>query len=92
MNHPLEQLRNCTDIATLRPALHSICNEYGGVSRLDILPARHAGKQQALCFLRMNSHEEEERLMSALGVGRFAGDLVVVVDMQSVVASAGATA
>ncbi len=83
MNDPLKKLRSCTEIATLRPALYSICNEYGSISQLDILPAYQAGKHQAICFLRMNSEEEENHLMMALGVGRFGGNLVVVVDMPS---------
>ncbi len=81
MNHPLEKLKNCTEIAHLRTTLRSICDQYGSISQLDILSAFQAGKHQALCFLRMNSVEEENHLMAALGVGRFAGNLVVVVDM-----------
>ncbi len=38
-------------------------------------------KQQALCFVRMASEEEEQQLMSGLGIGRFGGELVVVVDL-----------
>lgn len=81
MNHPLEKLKSCTEISHLRTTLRSICDPYGSISQLDILSAFQAGKHQALCFLRMNSEEEENHLMAALGVGRFAGNLVVVVDM-----------
>ncbi|RZJ26018.1 MAG: hypothetical protein EOO54_04355 [Haliea sp.] len=83
MNQQFEQLKNYADITTLRPALHSLCSRYGSVARLDILAASQAGKRQALCFLRMDSPEEERELMSELGVGRFAGDLVMVVDLHT---------
>ena len=50
---------------------------------LDILAASQAGKRQALCFLRMVSADQENQLMRELGVGRFGGDLVVIVDLQT---------
>lgn len=81
MNNKFAHLQNFTDISTLRPALHSLCSRFGSVARLDILAARQAGRQQALCFLRMDSVEQESHLMSELGVGRFGGDLVVIVDL-----------
>lgn len=83
MHHEFDQLKNFADINTLKPALHSLCSRYGSVARLDILAASQAGKRQALCFLRMGSAEQEQRLMSDLGVGRFGGDLVVIVDLQT---------
>ncbi|WP_457282691.1 hypothetical protein [Polaromonas sp. P5_D5] len=60
-----------------------MCSRFGSVTQLNILPASHAGKQQALCFLRMATAEEEQRLMSGLGIGRFGGELVLVVDLQT---------
>jgi hypothetical protein len=83
MHHEFDQLNNFADISTLKPALHSLCSRYGSVARLDILAASQAGKRQALCFLRMGSAEQEHHLMSELGVGRFGGDLVVIVDLQT---------
>jgi len=83
MNHEFHQLNNFADISSLRPALHSLCSRYGSVARLDILAASQAGKRQALCFLRMDSADQEHHLMSELGVGRFGGDLVVIVDLQT---------
>jgi hypothetical protein len=83
MNTTFDQLRNFSDIGTLKPALHSLCSRYGSVARLDILAASQAGKRQALCFLRMDSVEQERQLMSDLGVGRFAGDLVMIVDLHT---------
>lgn len=83
MHHEFDQLKNFADINTLKPALHSLCSRYGSVARLDILAASQAGKRQALCFLRMGSAEQERHLMNELGVGRFGGDLVVIVDLQT---------
>jgi hypothetical protein len=77
----LDQLQQCPDIPTLRKVLKNMCERFGSVQQLNILPAAHAGKQQALCFLRMASGEEEQKLMSGLGIGRFGGELVVVVDL-----------
>jgi len=77
----LDQLQQCPDIATLETALRRMCARFGSVRQVNILPAAHAGKQQALCFLRMASEEEEQKLMSGLGIGRFGGELVVVVDL-----------
>ncbi|MDP1568081.1 MAG: hypothetical protein Q8L91_17735 [Polaromonas sp.] len=81
MNTSIQQLENFPDIGTLKPAIHSLCSRYGSVARLDILAASQAGKRQALCFVRMDSAEEERQLMSDLGVGRFAGDLVMIVNL-----------
>ena len=78
-----DQLQNFSDIGTLKPAIHSLCSRYGSVARLDILAASQAGKRQALCFVRMDSVEQERQLMTELGVGRFAGDLVMIVDLHT---------
>ncbi|WP_096698167.1 hypothetical protein [Polaromonas sp. AER18D-145] len=83
MHNEFDQLKNFPDIGTLRPALHSLCSRYGSVARLDILAASQAGKRQALCFLRMGSAAQEQQLMHELGVGRFGGDLVVIVDLST---------
>ena len=83
MNTALQQLRNCVDISDLKPALMALCSRFGSISRLDILAASQSGKRQALCFLRLDSAEQEQQLMNELGVGRFAGDLVVIVDLYS---------
>lgn len=81
MHQEFDHLKNYTDINTLKPALHSLCSRFGSVARLDILAASQAGKRQALCFLRMDSADQERQLMRELGVGRFGGDLVVIVDL-----------
>lgn len=81
MKDLLESLENCSDISELKPVLHALCTRFGSVSRLDVLPASQAGRRQALCFVRMQSLEEEEALVRELGIGRFGGALVVVVDL-----------
>lgn len=50
--------------------------------RLDVLMARQIGRRQAICFWRMESTEHEEAVISEFGVGRFGGDLVMVVDLE----------
>ncbi len=81
MNKLLETLEGCDDIDQLRPALGALCARYGSIARLDILPASHLGKRQALCFLRMDTEEQEDKIVRELGVGRFGGDLILVVDL-----------
>lgn len=83
MRHLLASLKNCTDIHTLRLAMQTLCESFGSITRLDIVAASQAGKRQALCFLRMDSELQEQRLMRELGMGRFGGDLILVVDLQS---------
>ena len=92
----LDQLDGRHDLAGLRTALHDLCSHFGSVRHLTILPANHVGRQQALCFLRMASSEEEARIMTALGIGRFGGELVLVLNLRpsqmSHAATAGASA
>lgn len=83
MTTPLDQLKACRDIRSVRPALYSLCERFGSVARLEVVAADQAGHHQALCFWRMQTPEEERRLMRALGVGRFGGELVTVVDLDS---------
>ena len=83
MINPLDSLKNFTDVCTLRPALLSLCSRFGSILRLDILTACQAGKRQALCFLRMDSAEQEQQIMNELGVGRFGGDIVLVIDLHN---------
>ena len=71
------------DVATLKPVLYSLCEKYGRIARLDVLTAIHEGTRQAICFLKMESPEKEENLMQTLGVGRFGGEIVFVVDLNA---------
>ena len=81
MHNYLQKLKDCTDHGELKSQLKTICSRFGPVVRLDVLIANQAGKRQALCFLRLHSEEQEQHLMNELGVGRFGGDIVVVIDM-----------
>jgi hypothetical protein len=81
MNETLYQLNHCPDVATLRGRMSSLFSGFGSISKLDIIDTVQAGRRQALCFLRLESTEQEKRLTRDLGVGRFGGDLVIVVDL-----------
>jgi hypothetical protein len=81
MKNKLESLENYENISELKPALQLLCARFGFVARLDVLEATQAGVRQALCFLRMESPEQEAKIVRELGVGRFGGDLVLVVDL-----------
>jgi hypothetical protein len=83
----LDRLRHYPDVATLKPVLHSLCEKFGRVTRLDVLTALHAGTKQAICFLRLESPEKEQVLMQTLGVGRFGEEIVFVVDLYPAVSS-----
>jgi len=76
-----QEFRRCRDLGTLRSRVTELSARFGALSRLDILTAVHAGRQQAICFLRMQTAEQERRLMKTLGVGRFGGEIVFVVDL-----------
>ena len=80
--HSLRDLQQCADVTTLTPALHGLCSHFGRIEKLAILTAMHEGAQQAICFLRLESPEKEQILMKTLGVGRFGGEVVFVVDLK----------
>jgi hypothetical protein len=82
LNSPLDRLQYCVGIEELKEQLHVICAPYGRIQRLDVLRAQRSGKRQAICLWRMESCELEEDVISELGVGRFGGDLVAVVELQ----------
>lgn len=78
----LHDLQKCSDVSALTPALHKLCSGFGRVDKLSILTAMHNGARQAVCFLRLESPEKERILMKTLGVGRFGGEVVFVVDLK----------
>ncbi|MHB1198091.1 MAG: RNA-binding protein [Polaromonas sp.] len=82
-----EELRHCRDIVTLKPALRRLCEKFGRIENLDVLTAMHEGTKQAICFLRLDSRAKEEVLMKTLGVGRFGGEVVFVIDLKVSVTS-----
>ena len=90
MLNALDDLRQCRDVATLKPALQKLCEKFGKVARLDVLTAMHEGTKQAICFLRMDAPDKEVLLMKALGVGRFGGEIVFVLDLSDCANGKGA--
>lgn len=81
MNSDFEKLKHCADADDLKTLLHSICSRFGEVMRLEILVSSRVGKRQALCFLRLATLEQEQNFMRELQAGRFAGDVVLIVDL-----------
>jgi hypothetical protein len=77
----LADLRRHSDVASLKSALQALYSRFGRITRLDILTAMHEGTQQAICFLRMERPEQEQRPMKTLGVGRFGGEVVFVLNL-----------
>jgi hypothetical protein len=80
--HALRELQQYATAETLTPALHRLCGHFGLVEKLVILTAKHEGAKQAICFLRLESEDQEQALMQTLGVGRFGGEVVIVVDLK----------
>lgn len=78
----LDALQQCTSISSLRADLVELCSDHGELMRLDIVPAVQAGRQQAVCLMRMRTPAQEHSLMRAMGIGRFGGELVLVVNLQ----------
>jgi hypothetical protein len=87
-----DHLKNCSDAIELKRELRSMCSRFGSIMRLDVLMARRGGIRQAMCFWRMETPEREDAVMSEFGVGRFAGDLVMIVDLQAAERDAPAAA
>lgn len=81
--YALQELQQCDSAETLTPAIRRLCSDFGSVENLVILTARHEGTKQAICFLRLASDEQEQTLMQSLGVGKFGGEVVIVVDLKA---------
>jgi hypothetical protein len=79
----LDALQKCSSISSLRAALTALCSDHGELLRLDIVPTAQAGRQQAMCFMRLRTTAQELSLMRSLGIGRFGGELVLVVSLES---------
>ncbi len=82
MNKALNDLSHCSDIGSLETALRTLCSRYGPVSRLEVLPMVGAGKQQAVCLMRLESPEREQDLMTMLGASRVGENVYLVVDLR----------
>lgn len=78
----LQDLQPCTNIEALTPVVRGLCSHFGQIDKLTILNAVHDGTHQAICFLRLESTEHERQLMQTLGVGRFAGEIVFIVNLK----------
>lgn len=70
------------DVFALKDRLHALFSRYGQVLRLDLVRADQGNAQRVMCFLRMSTPEQEQAVVDALGMGRFGGDLVMVVSLQ----------
>jgi hypothetical protein len=77
----LDALQRCTSISSLREALSALCSRYGQLHGLNIVSSGQPGRRRALCFLRMQTSDQEKSLMHALGIGRFGGGLVLVLTL-----------
>ena len=77
----LDELKQYPTVDALKPALKRLCEKFGRIARLDVLTAVHEGTRQAICFLKLQSQEKEQILMKTLGVGRFGGEIVFVLDL-----------
>lgn len=82
--HPADRLKSlagCRDVTSLSSAVRELCNEFGKVTRIDVLTLAEAEKRRALCFLRLESIAQEQQLMMTLGASRFGDDVLIVVDL-----------
>jgi hypothetical protein len=87
MKPPLDQLKTCADIGSLRSRLQTLCAPLGVVAELAVFLVEQAGHRQAMCFWHMQSEKEDAQVMRVWGVGRFGGELVAVVDLEPVEAA-----
>lgn len=83
MNPVLAPLQTCSDLHDVKSSLQAICACFGTVQRLDVVAADQGGRRRALCFVRMSTAQEEQSVMDALGIGRFAGELVLLVELHA---------
>lgn len=77
----LNSLKQCPDAASLRSAVGELCAEFGTVTNIDVLTIAEAQTRRALCFLRLESAANEQRLMATLSASRFGDDVLLVVDL-----------
>lgn len=87
--HPLDSLIDShssdlaqRDVFALKDRLHDLFSRYGQVQRLDLVRADQGTARRVMCFLRMSTPEQEQAVVDALGMGRFGGDLVMVLGLQ----------
>lgn len=78
------------DVFVLKDRLQALFSHYGRVQRLDLVRADQAQSRRVMCFLRMSTPQEEQAVADALGLGRFGGDLVMVLPLDEAAAAADA--
>lgn len=83
MNSQLENLGRLGSVVELKQSLRAICSAYGVVTKLEVLLAKQVGKRRALCFLGMQTLEQEQVLMRELQLGQFGGDVVAIIELES---------
>lgn len=79
----IENLQGRHDLAGVRAGMLRVCGSFGRVHNLTIFAVNHVDQPRAVCFVRMASAEEDQRIMASLGIGRFGGQLVVVVSLRT---------
>lgn len=67
------------DAFDLRERLYLLFSEHGHVHRLELLRADQNGQRRFLCFVRMRNEQENRAVAQSLGLGRFGGDLVMLI-------------
>lgn len=77
----LRPLSACPDAKSLRTAVGELCAEFGTVTHIDVLTFAEAETRRALCFLRLESAANEQRLMATLSASRFGDDVLIIVDL-----------
>lgn len=77
----MSALTKCRDVASLTSAVRELCGEFGGIKNIQVLTLAETERRQALCFLRLESEAQEQRLMTTLSAIRFGNDVLLVVDL-----------
>ena len=78
-NDAIAQPPASEDVFVLRDRLNALFSMHGRVRRLDLVRADQAGQRRFLCFVRMATAQEDDSVAQALGLGRFGGDLVMLI-------------
>jgi len=77
----MQSLTKCRDVASLTSAVRELCSEFGNLTNIHVLTMAEAERRRALCFLRLESDAQEQRLMATLSAIRFGNDVLLVVDL-----------
>jgi len=70
------------DVFAIKDRLQVLFSCFGRVQRLDLVRTHQGQSSRFMCFLRMGCPAEEQAVAQALGMGRFGGDLVMVLTPQ----------